>query len=70
MSIEPTTAHENESVSMSGPLQQWPTIEHKQLSGPCATAKTSWHQMPPGKALHQSTKGCQNVDRHNAAHHP
>lgn len=36
MSVGPTTAYENESVFMSGPLQQWPTIEHKQLSGPCA----------------------------------
>ena len=44
-SIEPAVAYENESVFMSGPVQQWPAIVHRHPLGPCAKPKTSWHQM-------------------------
>ncbi len=35
--IQPAKAYEDESVMLSGPHRQWPTREHKQTSGPCAT---------------------------------
>ena len=51
-SIEPAVAYENESVFMSGPVQQWPAIVHRHPLGPCAKPKTSWHQMHPETAPH------------------
>ena len=50
-SIEPAVAYENESVFMSGPVQQWPAIVHRHPLGPCAKPKTSWHQMHPETAM-------------------
>ena len=51
-SIEPAVAYENESVFMSGPVQQRPAIVHRHPLGPCAKPKTSWHQMHPETAPH------------------